>query len=390
MAGTTSKKDKESDKTGIEKKGAPESTPISSKDLMNASLLLKKAAEEQSNLEEADLDNENKKVHYSEKAYLRFQTIESNLKTFGLVVGGLLEALTAVNEQLKVNEKVQRETLREVKDLKTENGRLKGLLQAQAKNKNGSGVPRTQSLSGNPTQVDVPAGSPAQGQTNLLLPSLTITAPTSPLGLQPGLNPQVLQQQQLLLNQQQALNQGVPTNPTYAGLAANAAHLPQQAPPIAPPHWQYPKSRKQKRHEKAIEYHKTKIKRELIMMGVPEPEGETVQEKNDNEHKNVIATCKKVCAGLTDIDWDKVLWTHTRHHTSQTEPKQITLVFKKEEADKVEKIKAHLKGVHQNTFRPSLTPEERKRKKKAAEKWGKLTVERQQLDRDTAWRCPFM
>ena len=84
------------------------------------------------------------------------------------------------------------------------------------------------------------------------------------------------------------------------------------------------------------------------------------------------------------------MWTHTRHHTSQIEPKPITLVFKKEEADKVEKIKEHLKGVHQSTFRLSLTPEDMKRKKKAAEKWGKLTVERQQLDRDTAWRCPFM
>ena len=104
----------------------------------------------------------------------------------------------------------------------------------------------------------------------------------------------------------------------------------------------------------------------------------------------MIATCKNVCAGLTDIDWEKVLWTHTRHHTSQTNPKPITLVFKKEHADTVDQIKNHLKGVHQNTFRPSLTPEERKRKKKAAEKWGKLTVERQQLDRDTAWRCPFM
>ena len=123
------------------------------------------------------------------------------------------------------------------------------------------------------------------------------------------------------------------------------------------------------------------------MMGLPEPIGETEKERNDNEHKNVLAKLKEV---VPEVDCTGALWTHRRHHTSMTQPKPITLVFKKECGQKVVDIKEKLKGVTQNTLRPSLTPEERKRKKKAAEKWGELHEDRQKLDRDTAWRCPFL
>ena len=170
--------------------------------------------------------------------------------------------------------------------------------------------------------------------------------------------------------------------PTFAELAAAAAHLQQQKDDG----WTRPLSKKQKQYNRRQKYEKTKCSRELIMHGLENPEGQTQEEKNKNEHASVIKLLNGVLPGMNNPAG--ALWSHRRHWSSETNPKPITLIFRKDRDGIVDEIKKALAGVQQTTLRPSLTPEERKRKKAATEGWKKLPQERRDYDGDTAWRCP--